>query len=573
MSKKVYMDSAAEREATDIGRKFMGSSDVVGDMSRAYGTDLSSVRIHTDDSAAKQTAERGVDAFSTGKDVFFARNAFNKNDPASRGLLAHELSHSLQQGVGGEMGGMTHSAPMGAEQGGLLDWFRNWRRRRAEEKRLDAEDAKFERWDREAQEHVDDFMANGAPQDAVTPKGEIIDVNLTEMAEKARRLGWKNAHGDELNEGLTENFFREISGQSLNGKTGEDGQTHGTLHTGYRSQEEMMELFNSHDEASTLRAIKPLMDLNIDDFIKQYPLHKMTPQERRMAFPEIDAILQPMVGIKQWAEKYGITTLSEANQKKLDDQIMKFENLTKWAYNVRIPMNISFDKIRELNLMNAEDNAKGMMHEKEMQARMSQLQKEVGTGGCMLDIAAFKSIMGERMSKLRGSDDMKIASLAKLMPGLSYNPETNLVSCPLPLEDLQALANGDRSVKQRYADQLRSMSWVKDDGTERRAAQYDSTTDEFMEGVDDDYRYFTGMSQAAGALALFDDGFLNRQKDSKDLRMRAQMAKNTASMIANRGNMLGGTREMLFTIQYEHVKNRTWIQRLLLKNKKNKKWY
>ena len=194
MSKKVYMDSAAEREATDIGRKFMGSSDVVGDMSRAYGTDLSSVRIHTDDSAAKQTAERGVDAFSTGKDVFFARNAFNKNDPASRGLLAHELSHSLQQGVGGEMGGMTQSAPMGAEQGGLLDWFRNWRRRRAEEKRLDAEDAKFERWDREAQKHVDDFRANGAPQDAVTPKGEIIDMNLTEMAEKARQLGWRNDH-------------------------------------------------------------------------------------------------------------------------------------------------------------------------------------------------------------------------------------------------------------------------------------------------------------------------------------------------------------------------------------------
>ena len=66
-----------------------------------------------------------MDAFSTGKEVFFARAAFNKNDSASRGLLAHELSHSLQQGVGGEMGGMQHSAPMGAEQGGLIDWFRN----------------------------------------------------------------------------------------------------------------------------------------------------------------------------------------------------------------------------------------------------------------------------------------------------------------------------------------------------------------------------------------------------------------------------------------------------------------
>ena len=96
MSKKVYMDSAAEREATEVGKKFMHSTDVVGDMSRAYGTDLSSVRIHADSDSDRKTAERGVDAFSTGKEVFFARDAFNKNSPASRGLLAHELSHSIQ---------------------------------------------------------------------------------------------------------------------------------------------------------------------------------------------------------------------------------------------------------------------------------------------------------------------------------------------------------------------------------------------------------------------------------------------------------------------------------------------
>ena len=125
MEKKLHFDKAAEKEATDIGARFMHSSDVVGDMSRAYGRDLSSVRIHTDESAARGAAERGVDAFSTGKDVFFARGAFDRSDPASRGLLAHELSHSMQQGVGGEGGAMAQSAPMGAAQGGLLDWFRS----------------------------------------------------------------------------------------------------------------------------------------------------------------------------------------------------------------------------------------------------------------------------------------------------------------------------------------------------------------------------------------------------------------------------------------------------------------
>jgi hypothetical protein len=125
MRKRLHIDQAAEQEATDIGSKFMNSSDVVGDMSRAYHTDLSSVRIHTDGGAAQQAADRGVDAFSTGKDVFFARGAFNQSDPASRGLLAHELSHSMQQGVGGDSSAVSQSAPVGEAQGGLLDWFRN----------------------------------------------------------------------------------------------------------------------------------------------------------------------------------------------------------------------------------------------------------------------------------------------------------------------------------------------------------------------------------------------------------------------------------------------------------------
>ncbi len=123
MGKKVHFDLAAEQEAIKIGEKFMHSNDVAKDMGQAYGVDLSSVRIHTDSGAAQKTAERGVDAFSTGSDIFFGKDVFNQNAPASRGLLAHELSHSLQQGVGGEAG-MAESAPMGAEQGGFLDWFK-----------------------------------------------------------------------------------------------------------------------------------------------------------------------------------------------------------------------------------------------------------------------------------------------------------------------------------------------------------------------------------------------------------------------------------------------------------------
>lgn len=48
----LHEDMAAEKEAVDVGRQFMNSTDVVGDMSRAYEQDLSGVRLHTDPGAA-----------------------------------------------------------------------------------------------------------------------------------------------------------------------------------------------------------------------------------------------------------------------------------------------------------------------------------------------------------------------------------------------------------------------------------------------------------------------------------------------------------------------------------------
>lgn len=136
MSRQLHMNEAAEREANEIAFRFMQSSDVVGDMSRAYGADLSSVRVHTDESAARKVEGTGADALSTGRDVFFGRGVFDRGNPASRGLLAHELAHSLQQGVGGGMeGAVEESVPEGAEQGGkITDFFRRiFGRRRQEE--------------------------------------------------------------------------------------------------------------------------------------------------------------------------------------------------------------------------------------------------------------------------------------------------------------------------------------------------------------------------------------------------------------------------------------------------------
>ena len=121
MSKKLLQNLGAEREANEVASRFMDSTDVVGDMSRAFGHDFSQVNIHTDESAAQRVEGTGADAFAQGNDIFFGRGIFQKDDPASRGLLAHELTHTMQQS-GGE--GVHESAPQGEMQGGLIDWFR-----------------------------------------------------------------------------------------------------------------------------------------------------------------------------------------------------------------------------------------------------------------------------------------------------------------------------------------------------------------------------------------------------------------------------------------------------------------
>ena len=123
---KTFRPDAAEREANEIAFRFQNSNDVMGDMSRAYHVDFSNIKIHTDGAADSKVKAAGKDALAKGNDLFFGKGIFESNDPGSKGLLAHELAHTMQQGAaeGGE-GAVSEMAPMGAEQGGRIrDWFK-----------------------------------------------------------------------------------------------------------------------------------------------------------------------------------------------------------------------------------------------------------------------------------------------------------------------------------------------------------------------------------------------------------------------------------------------------------------
>ncbi|WP_158860371.1 eCIS core domain-containing protein [Lunatibacter salilacus] len=66
-------------------------------MSRSIGTDFSNVRVHTNSSAADMTQKLNARAFTNGSDIFFNFGEYAPDSPEGRHLLAHELTHVVQQ--------------------------------------------------------------------------------------------------------------------------------------------------------------------------------------------------------------------------------------------------------------------------------------------------------------------------------------------------------------------------------------------------------------------------------------------------------------------------------------------
>ncbi|WP_310461396.1 DUF4157 domain-containing protein [Sphaerotilus sp.] len=69
------------------------------DMEPRFQADFSNVRVHTGDEAARASRRLNAAAFTSGRDVFFGRGRFQPDAPAGRELIAHELTHTIQQGA------------------------------------------------------------------------------------------------------------------------------------------------------------------------------------------------------------------------------------------------------------------------------------------------------------------------------------------------------------------------------------------------------------------------------------------------------------------------------------------
>lgn len=82
-------------------------------MSAAIEHDFSSVRVHTSPESDDLNRDLHAKAFTTGRDIFFRSGAYDPGSSEGQELIAHELTHVVQQSSGAVGGGgrMTVNPP------------------------------------------------------------------------------------------------------------------------------------------------------------------------------------------------------------------------------------------------------------------------------------------------------------------------------------------------------------------------------------------------------------------------------------------------------------------------------
>ena len=94
-------DAAADSINAAKGGGMQMRPDVRARFESFFGSDLSGVRVHDDANSDQLCRSISAEAFTTGRDVFFARGGYSPGNAKGDHLLAHELTHVVQQGHAG----------------------------------------------------------------------------------------------------------------------------------------------------------------------------------------------------------------------------------------------------------------------------------------------------------------------------------------------------------------------------------------------------------------------------------------------------------------------------------------
>lgn len=102
------VESAIERKR---GGGQMLDRSVRSQMESAFGVDFTGVRVHTDSEANSLNHTLGARAFTIGRDIFFSHGEYRPESSGGLELLAHELTHVVQQDRPAVQGKLTVSHP------------------------------------------------------------------------------------------------------------------------------------------------------------------------------------------------------------------------------------------------------------------------------------------------------------------------------------------------------------------------------------------------------------------------------------------------------------------------------
>ncbi|MEA5602722.1 eCIS core domain-containing protein [Nostoc sp. UHCC 0252] len=87
------------------------ADDIKQPMEQAFGADFGSVRVHTDSESNSLNESIQARAFTTGQDVFFRQGEYSPGSDTGKELLAHELTHVVQQNGSAVQPKSLHVAP------------------------------------------------------------------------------------------------------------------------------------------------------------------------------------------------------------------------------------------------------------------------------------------------------------------------------------------------------------------------------------------------------------------------------------------------------------------------------
>ena len=97
-------------------------------MSNAFGTDFSNVRVHTDSKAVQMNRSLGARAFTHGNDVYFNKGEYSPSSGKGKHLLAHELTHVVQQnGASPLIQRLTVSGVGNFHKGACGEYSKSWK--------------------------------------------------------------------------------------------------------------------------------------------------------------------------------------------------------------------------------------------------------------------------------------------------------------------------------------------------------------------------------------------------------------------------------------------------------------